>query len=66
MEGRRNSSLCTVSRRYEPHRLEEQVLALAYEQVWPVFRQALKAPRHAARVETDQRAIGTFATVRSA
>lgn len=66
MEGRRNSGLRTVTRRYEPHRLEEQVWAMAYEHIWPVFRRVLKSPQPASRIESVQKAIEPSATVRSA
>lgn len=66
MEGRRNPILCTVTRRYEPHRLEEQVWALAYEQVSPLFRRTSKIALRASQMELPQRATEAFATVRSA
>jgi hypothetical protein len=66
MEGRRIPSLCTVTRSYEPHRLEEQVWALAYEQVSPLFRRTLNAPQRASQIELHQGATEAFATVRSA
>jgi hypothetical protein len=66
MEGKRNSSLRSVTRRFEPHRLEEQVWAMAYEQVWPLLRRAWKARRRAPRTKSDQSAIEMFATARRA
>jgi hypothetical protein len=66
MEGRRDLSLRRLSHRYEPHRLEEQVWALAYEQIWPSLRRAVNSPRSASQVESVRKANETFATVRSA
>lgn len=65
MEGKRNSSLHNVTRRYEPHRLEEQVWAMAYEQIWPVLRRGLK-PSRTAESPLEPRSLETYATVRRA
>jgi len=41
MEGKRRVRVLAVGRRYEPNRLEEEIWALAYEQVWPIHRKRL-------------------------
>ena len=41
MEDKRNCKGRQISRRYEPNRVEEEVWALAYEQVWPLVRRVL-------------------------
>jgi hypothetical protein len=51
MEGQRNTRVLAVSRRYEPNRLEEEIWALAYEQVWPILRKTLSPPRPVAQDE---------------
>ncbi len=43
MEGKIVYRRRTLARRFESNRLEEQVWALAYEQVWPLLRKALKS-----------------------
>lgn len=65
MDGKRNSSLQSVTRKYEPHRLEEQVWAMAYEQIWPVLRRGLK-PSKTAEGASEPRSLETFATARRA
>jgi hypothetical protein len=65
MDGKRNSSLQSVTRKYEPHRLEEQVWAMAYEQIWPVLRRGLKRSR-TAESASEPRSLETFATARRA
>lgn len=65
MDGKRNSRLHNVTRRYEPHRLEEQVWAMAYEQVWPVLRRCLKSPR-TTESALEPRSLETFDTARRA
>jgi hypothetical protein len=37
----------SVQRRFEAHRLEDQLWALAYKQVWPLLRRSLSCARHA-------------------
>jgi hypothetical protein len=37
----------SVQRRFEAHRLEDQLWALAYEQVWPLLRRSLSSARRA-------------------
>jgi hypothetical protein len=50
MEGGRHVEGRHLSRRYESNRLEDQVLALAYEEVWPLVRKAwscsCSSPQH--------------------
>jgi hypothetical protein len=41
MEDKRECKGRRLSRRYEPNRVEEEVWALAYEQVWPMIRRVL-------------------------
>jgi hypothetical protein len=41
MEGRRASRQRALTRCYHGNRLEDQLWATAYEQVWPVIRRAL-------------------------
>ena len=65
MDGKRNSSLQSVTRRYEPHRLQEQVWALAYEQIWPVLRRSLKSSR-TAESAVEPQSCETLATARRA
>ena len=42
MEGKRRAPQRVLSRACEANRLEEQVWILAYEQIWPLVRQAVK------------------------
>ena len=63
MEDRRESQERTLCRCYQCHRLEEQLWALAYEQVWPVIRKALPEPR---RVGGGSRDAGSFRSARIA
>lgn len=49
MEGKRNSEGRRISRCHEANRLEEQLWALAYEQVWPLIRRAVTENRRALR-----------------
>lgn len=44
MEDRRKTPERRVLHRFEGHRLEEQLLALAYEQIWPVIRERSRRP----------------------
>lgn len=48
MEGRRNACERTLSRGYESNRLEEDVWAMVYEQLWPLLRRSLNGRRPAA------------------
>jgi predicted kinase len=55
MDGKRGGvrrRLCRVS---EPTRLEEEVLALAYEGIWPLVRKALENGKPAVLDEVAQR-----------
>jgi hypothetical protein len=62
MEGKRSSRVLAVSRRYESNRMEDEVWAIAYEQVWPILRKRLD---HAGRVDVKgtvaQRAVNGLA-----
>ena len=42
MEDNRKASERILLRRFECHRLEEQLWTTAYEQLWPVIRRSLK------------------------
>lgn len=59
MEGSQSVNGRRISRRCEKHRLEEEVWALAYEQVWPLLRRALD------RSETEPKATAQEAAVAS-
>jgi hypothetical protein len=52
MDGKRVSLGRRIGRRFEGSRVEDQVWALAYEQVWPVLRAIVNKirpmPRHKA------------------
>ena len=48
MEDNRNVAERTLRRRFEAHRLEDQLWALAYEYVWPEIRRSLP-PAHLAQ-----------------
>lgn len=63
MEDRRESPVRPVCRCYQCHRLEEQLWALAYEQVWPVIRRALSEPRAA---RGGDRHVGSRSSARMA
>lgn len=55
MDGKRGGvrrSLCRVA---EPTRLEEEVIALAYEEIWPLVRKALESGKPAVLDEVVQR-----------
>jgi hypothetical protein len=41
MDGKRNGKQRRLSRACEPNRLQDQLLALAYEQIWPLVRRAV-------------------------
>jgi len=45
MERRRKSRGRMIVRRYEATRLEEEVWALAFEQVWPLLREVVSRSR---------------------
>ena len=42
MEDNRKEPVRTLQRLFECNRLEEQLWAIAYEQLWPVVRRSLK------------------------
>ena len=44
-----------VQRRYECHRLEEQLWSLAFQQVWPVIRKKPKASGAPSNQHDDER-----------
>jgi hypothetical protein len=50
MEEKRTDQVRLLSSVGESHRLEEQLLALAYEQLWPIVQVRLRS----ARTATDQ------------
>jgi hypothetical protein len=56
MDGPRKSRRLRITRRHETNRLEDQVWALAYEQIWPVIRQALNGKRSHRETESEQAA----------
>jgi hypothetical protein len=60
MDGPRKSRPLRITRGHETNRLEDQVWALAYEQIWPVIRQALNSKRPSAEAEPEQ-AVGESA-----
>ena len=55
-----------VLREFEVNRLEEEVWALAYEEIWPVARRALKTRREELPDEVPQRATISQTVARSA
>jgi hypothetical protein len=44
MEGRKTAKERSLSRSWEGQRLEQQILAMAYEELWPVVRRRLPGP----------------------
>ena len=48
MEGKGTRKQRLVRRCFEAHRLEEELLALAYEQIWPQLRRVVPRRRGAA------------------
>jgi hypothetical protein len=42
MEVKRSCKDRAISRSFEPNRMEEELWALAYEQVWPVIRRVVR------------------------
>jgi hypothetical protein len=46
MEGNRKKRDLSVRRGFEGNRLEEEIWAVAYEEVWPVVRRALGQNQH--------------------
>ena len=56
MDGPRKSRRLRITRCHETNRLEDQVWALAYEQIWPVIRQALEGKRAHLETEPEQAA----------
>jgi hypothetical protein len=44
MEGRSEARQRTLKRCYQCNRMEEQVWAAAYEQVWPLIRRVVRRP----------------------
>ena len=55
-----------LSRRCERSRLEEEVWALAYQQVWPLLRRGLNASEHQRSADAQQAAGASNNLVRSA
>lgn len=60
MEGKRNLARRKVSRRYEASRLEDQVWALAYEQVWPWLH---RIPKESGATSSQKPAVASQAAV---
>ena len=56
MEGNRKPDERRLRRRYQCNRLEEELLAMAYGEVWPVIRKVLTVQQPADRA--DQRRSG--------
>lgn len=48
MEGRAKCRQRPVRRCFEPHRLGEELLALAYEQIWPQLRRVVSGHHRSA------------------
>jgi hypothetical protein len=42
MEGKRKGNRLRIRRRYEAHRLEDQLWTVAYEQLWPLLRATVR------------------------
>lgn len=63
MEGSQCVNGRRIIRRCERHRLEEEVWALAYEQVWPLLRRALNRSE-TEREGTAQQAAGASTKLR--
>lgn len=66
MEGSQCVNGRRISRRCERHRLEEEVWALAYEQVWPLLRRALNRNETEPKATAQQVAGASTNLVRSA
>ena len=66
MDGKRNSKDRSVRRTCEMNRLEDELWALAYEQVWPLFRKVLNQNRSSARNESQAAPSAATTVARSA
>jgi hypothetical protein len=55
MEGNRNGKQRRLSRACEPNRLQDQLLALAYEQIWPLVRRAVLERQSVVQDEPQER-----------
>jgi hypothetical protein len=55
-----------ISRSCEKSRLEEEVWALAYEQVWPLLRRALKQSEAEPKADAELAASASTSLLRSA
>lgn len=65
MEGKRYSSERRVTRCYQANRIEDELWAMAYEQIWPLLRRRLNHDR-AAPTGSEQSVRELVATVRRA
>ena len=66
MDGVRNSKERSVKRRHETNRLEDQVWALAFEQLWPLFRKVLNENRTAPQNDLQAAPSAAVTVARSA
>jgi hypothetical protein len=66
MDGKRGGVRRRLRRASEPNRLEDQVWALAYEQIWPLVRKVLRNHKPAVLDEPAQRLAETAGTARRA
>jgi len=66
MDGRRGLRSRRIGRRVEANRFEEVLWTLAYEQIWPQFREVVNHPRPASHNKSHSRARGAASTARRA
>lgn len=66
MDGSRKSKDRSVSRRYEANRLADEVLAVAYDQVWPLFRKVVDQNSSSPQNESEAAPSAVTIVARSA
>lgn len=66
MDGKRRLLRRRIERRFEGSRLEDEVWALAYEQIWPLLRKIVNHLRPVPQNKSHQRARGKATIARRA
>jgi hypothetical protein len=66
MDGKKRLLGRRIERRFEGSRLEDQVWALAYEEIWPVLRKIVNHLRPAPQNKSHKRARGAATIARRA
>jgi hypothetical protein len=66
MEGRQKGMRPVLKRGCEANRLEEQIWALAYEQVFPLIRRERSQPRPTVQAEVHESSPSSVSTARRA